>query len=278
MKKIDRQITSYLNYCQFVRYMSPITIKTKTYVLNRFKKYTNLQDIKKLTNKRFNYWIEQEIRDGASARSVNTYNSVVLAFTRYYIELGTKISFNFSLVKKLKENKTTRKFYTESEIEKVIKKCDLETELMIRIMFETGMRIAELTHLRLINFEGRKITYVGKGRKLREVYLKKETADKINDFVVKNDIRDYLWGGGTVNGEPPTVNTIRNRLKKVFKSAGFENFYPHALRHSFATNLQLHGASVTEIKEMIGHSNIATTERYLHGFDGKLEELFRKYQ
>ena len=62
-----------------------------------------------------------------------------------------------------------------------------------------------------------------------------------------------------------------------FLRAGFEGFYPHALRHSFATNLQMKGATVSEIKEMIGHSSVATTERYLHGFDGRLKELFDRY-
>ena len=64
----------------------------------------------------------------------------------------------------------------------------------------------------------------------------------------------------------------------AFLNAGFEGFYPHVLRHSFATNLQRRGASVAEIKEMMGHSSIATTERYLHEFEGRMEELFEKYR
>ena len=87
-----------------------------------------------------------------------------------------------------------------------------------------------------------------------------------------------MWGAHALNGEPPTVNTVRQRLCSAFEWVGFEGFYPHALRHSFATNLQSKGASVEEIKEMMGHSSIATTERYLHGFEGRMEELFDKYQ
>ena len=71
---------------------------------------------------------------------------------------------------------------------------------------------------------------------------------------------------------------MRRRLREPFYAAGFTDFYPHALRHSFATHLQQRGASVAEIKEMLGHESIATTERYLHSFDGKLEQLFNKYQ
>ena len=159
--------------------------------------------------------------------------------------------------------------------------ADCETGLMIRIMFETGMRIAELTRLRIDNFDGRRVRFVGKGKKMREVYVTDATLALMSEYVMKNGVTGYLWSvcddGLTCNGEPPTINTIRTRLKQAFERAGFSGFYPHALRHSFATNLQLKGASVAEIKEMIGHSSVATTERYLHGFEGRLEELFDKY-
>ena len=112
--------------------------------------------------------------------------------------------------------------------------------------------------------------------------VKAETLGMVTDYVGRYGITWYLWGvcdgGLTLNGEPPTVNTVRLRLRRVFEKAGFDGFYPHALRHSFATDLQVRGASVAEIKEMIGHSSIATTERYLHGFEGKMRELFDKYR
>ena len=117
---------------------------------------------------------------------------------------------------------------------------------------------------------------MGKGTKAREVYMSISTAREMLRFL---DGREgYVWGAHTLNGEPPTVNTVRQRLVVAFADAGFDGFYPHALRHSFATNLQSKGASVEEIKEMMGHSSIATTERYLHGFEGRMEGLFDKYQ
>ena len=101
----------------------------------------------------------------------------------------------------------------------------------------------------------------------------------VEEFAQMRGVQDYLWGlyGYGANGEPPTTATIRKRLRRAFEVAGFNGFYPHALRHSFATDLQRRGASVEEIKEMIGHSSVATTERYLHGFEGRLLELFDKY-
>ena len=277
MVKIDRQVGDYLEYCEKVRCMSDATVRMKRNVLERFVKVTGLGDLSGLTNGVFNAWVANEVARGVSHRSVNAYNAVILAMTRYFIGVGVAVPLKIALVGKLKEGETRRRFYTASEVGRVVMKADYKTGLMITLMFETGLRIAELVNLRLTDFDGRRIKFIGKGRKPREVYIKKSTLAWLREYIEKYEIKDYLWGD-TINGEPPTVATVRKRLRRPFFEAGFEDFYPHALRHSFATDLQYNGASVEEIKEMIGHESLATTERYLHGFDGRLMELFDKYR
>lgn len=276
MKAIYKQIESYLTYCQKVRRMSEVTLRTKRYTLIRFADETGLRDLHKLSNCIFNQYIAKMVQNKTSGRSINTYSATIISFVKYYQELGLVIPFKPVLVQKQKEKKTERKFYTAKEIGRVIKAADQETGLIIEIMFETGMRIAEITKLKVTDFQWQKIQFIGKSRKLREVYIKKGTFEKVQDFIKKYKIQNSLWGK-TLNGEPPTPSTIRKKLKRAFLKAGFKDFYPHALRHSFATNLQSKGASIAEIKEMMGHASIATTERYLHGFDGKLKDLFEKY-
>lgn len=279
MKKIQNQIANYLNYCEKICRMSPTTMNTKRNICKRFVAATMLRDLSELDNEIYNKWITHEMSRGISARSLNTYNSTILAMVQYHREMGMIIPLQNAMLRKLKEAKPRRSFYTAAEIARVLKFAQPETRLMIKIIFETGMRIAEITWLRLKNIEGRRIEFIGKGQKPREVYIRKDTAKELADYIAHHQITDYIWGakGGT-NHEPPTVVTIRKRLRKPFFAAGFTDFYPHALRHSFATDIQMKGASVVEIKEMLGHENIATTERYLHGFDGRLEELFDKYR
>lgn len=278
MKKINQQIQNYLKYCEYTRRMSPVTLEIKRYTLARFVTSTGIKDLRKLTNAVFDGWVEHEVRRRVSPRSLNTYNAVVLAMVRYFTDSGLKIPLQISLIKKAKVGRPERKFYALVDVERVISGCDFETGLMVRLMFETGMRIAELARLKVTDFDGARVRFIGKGQKLREVYLGADTYRLVHNYVSSFGVGGYLWGANALNGEPPTINTIRKRLKEAFTRAGYEGFYPHALRHSFATNLQLRGASVAEIKEMIGHSSIATTERYLHGFDGRLEELFEKYR
>ena len=278
MKRIEKQVMSYLYYCEKIRGMSDTTMRFKKYVISEFIKVSRLGDLRRLDNRTFDEWVLYEVRRGVSARSLNTYKAIILAMVRYFMDSGMKIPLNMKLIQKTSKGKLERKFYAREEIDGVIDDADFVVGLMIRIMFETGMRIAELTRLRISDFKGRKVTFIGKGKKEREAYISKGTYNILKKFIKEYGVHDYLWGFKAINGEPPTVNTIRNRLKNAFKMAGFEGFYPHALRHSFATNLQIKGASVVEIKEMMGHESIATTERYLHGFDGRLEELFEKYR
>ncbi len=277
MKNIYDQIENYLTYCEKVRKMSPVTINTKRYILTRFARETELRSLKKLSNPIFDNYIAKLTEAGASGRSVNTYSANILTFVKYQQKLGLKMPFRPTLAKKLKETKIERTFYTKKEIGKVLKIADFETKLMIKMMFETGMRISEVANLKKANFSGQRIRFIGKGNKAREVYISPATLKMLEKYLEKNQIRDFLWGK-TLNCEPPTAHTLRKRLKQAFSRAGFANFYPHALRHSFATNLQKNGASVAEIKEMMGHSSVATTEKYLHGFDGKMRELFEKYR
>lgn len=279
---IVEQMGDYLVYCKKVRRMAETTLATKQNVLERFVSATGLSDITELTNETFNEWMSKEVARGIAPSSVNTYNSVVVAMVRYYQGVGINVPLNLMLIGKLKEGRTQRKFYTAKEIGIVVANTDKMTGLMIRMLFETGMRIAELVRLRVSDVSGRCVRFIGKGRKPREVYLTAKTLKSLEKYIEWSGVHGYLWAyseyGLTLNGEPPAVHTVRLRLRQAFEGAGFEGFYPHALRHSFATDLQLKGASVAEIKEMMGHSSVSTTERYLHGFEGRLKELFDKYR
>jgi len=283
MRKIEEEIRGYLDYCKNTRRMSGVTLANKRDILGRFADVTGVEAVEMISNLEFDKWMAHLDFLGVSETTTNTYNATVIAMVRYFQDVGVYVPLNLNLIRKLKGVRKPRKSYTEEEILMVVGAAessgnleDFETGLMILVMAETGMRIAELTRLSTAEISGQRIMFVGKGRKLREVYLTASTAECLMEFLAGRE--GYVWGGASLNGEPPCVNTVRTRMTMAFLNAGFEGFYPHALRHSFATNLQRRGASVAEIKEMMGHSSIATTERYLHEFEGRMEELFEKYR
>ena len=283
MPKINHQITEYLDYCKNIRQMSATTIYNKQSILLKFTRDTRIEAVESITNHIYDDWVRREFSHSVARASLNIYTSTILSLLKFYRNSGVRINFNFNNVPYYKPTKAPRKFYSKTEIERVLKYADEIEKLMIEIMFETGIRIAELANLEVNNLDGTKITFIGKGAKSREVYINIQTLESLQSYLDRYQIYEgSIWQVvdrvKTENGEPPTVATIRKKLQKVFEKAGFEGFYPHALRHSFATDLQKKGATIPEIKEMMGHSSIATTERYLHGFEGRLEELFKKYR
>lgn len=279
LKSIDKQIDEYLNYCENVRRMSEQTLHSKRWICREFLKAIKIGSLSELSNKHINEWIEEQTARGCSGRTINGRLVNLVAMLRYFQDMG--ISFpklKLRLIIKCKEQPPRRVYYTREQIEQVLRYADHLEWLLIKLCFDCGLRISELRNLRLMNLNGRMVTFIGKGSKARESYMSEEARSRLDDWIQRNRISDFIWVRTPGKNEPMSVEDIRYLMRKPFYQAGFKNFYPHALRHSFATDIQKHGASLMETKEMLGHARIETTERYVHGLEGHLEYFFDKYK
>ena len=279
IRQIDKQIDEYLNYCENVRRMSEQTLHGKRWICREFLKTIKIDSLNELSNKHVNEWIAEQTARGCSGRTINSRLVNLVAMLRYFQDMG--ISFpklKLRLIIKCKEQPPRRVYYTREQIEQVLRYADHLEWLLIKLCFDCGLRISELRNLRLMNLNGRMVTFIGKGSKARESYMSEEARSRLDDWIQRNRISDFIWVRTLGKNEPMSVEDIRYLMKKPFYQAGFKNFYPHALRHSFATDIQKHGASLMETKEMLGHARIETTERYVHGLEGHLEYFFDKYK
>lgn len=279
LKSIDKQIDEYLNYCENVRRMSEQTLHSKRWIFREFLKTIKIDSFSELSNKHINEWIAEQTARGCSGRTINSRLVNLVAMLRYFQDMG--ISFpklKLRLIIKCKEQPPRRVYYTREQIEQVLRYADHLEWLLIKLCFDCGLRISELRNLRLMNLNGRMVTFIGKGSKARESYMSGEARSRLDDWIQRNRISDFIWVRTPGKNEPMSVEDIRYLMRKPFYQAGFKNFYPHALRHSFATDIQKHGASLMETKEMLGHARIETTERYVHGLEGHLEYFFDKYK
>lgn len=279
LKAIDKQIDEYLNYCENVRRMSEQTLHGKRWICREFLKTIKIDSLSELSNKHINEWIAEQTARGCSGRTINSRLVNLVAMLRYFQDMG--ISFpklKLRLIIKCKEQPPRRVYYTREQIEQVLRYADHLEWLLIKLCFDCGLRISELRNLRLMNLNGRMVTFIGKGSKARESYMSEEARSRLDDWIQRNRISDFIWVRTPGKNEPMSIEDIRYLMRKPFYQAGFKNFYPHALRHSFATDIQKHGASLMETKEMLGHARIETTERYVHGLEGHLEYFFDKYK
>lgn len=277
-KPIVRQCNAYLSYCQNTRQMSRCTLKSKVETYKFLIKETKCDDLRNFTNKTYDKFVKSESERGVSARTINSRTAHIIAMVRYYREMGMNIPLRIPLIPKLKELPPRRISYTREQIEEVLSGCTSSLQwLLIKILFDTGMRIAELRNLTVEQIEGKKIRFIGKGKKDRVVYIGNETLLRLKQYTSERHIETgRIWLNEW--GYPMCSGTLRRIMQNAFYACGYTDFYPHALRHSFGTDIQRQGADLMVIKEMMGHSNVTTTQKYLHGLDNRLEEMFEKYR
>lgn len=262
---LKKQILDYIDYCKNVRRMSPATIKYKEWCFNEFVRNVNIKSLEDVTNSDINRWTAIMTKKNYTAVSINHCLCQIIVLLKWSRDMGITIkNVHLSLIVKQKEpDKLERQSYTRSEINSALQYANLREWIMLELMFECGLRLEELKGLRLKNINGRGMNIVGKGRKLRFVMMSKKTREKLDTYIEKEDINDYLFPGREKN-KSLSGNQIRRLTNRCFEKAGLYDYHPHKLRHSFAMDLlEVQGLSVRQIQHLLGHSKIETTEIYL---------------
>lgn len=166
------------------------------------------------------------------------------------------------------------------------KNNSLRNSTITEVLYSCGVRVSELINIKIsdIFFEDFLIKVSGKGNKERFVPMSKSSKIMIKDYISserfniipKKGYQDFLFLNN--RGQKLSRVMIYTILNIAKKRLGFKkNISPHLLRHSFATHLIENGADISSIQKMLGHSNITTTERYLHVSKKHLIETIKKY-
>lgn len=282
---IENQLRAYLNWSKNIRQVTTSTYENKTVMLKRFVKEIGLEDIIELSNKTFDKWVQKRIMKKCNTgrqyniNSVRTEIAVIVAWLEWLKDMDYKLKIKTRMIIKPKAIPSRRKWYTSNNIAKVLDHCeDLIDEVMIRVLFDTGLRAREFVNLKLSDIDNRTIYVFGKGRKQGWVYISEYTRERLNLWVQVMHIKDYIWIKGTRRDYygQMSVDGIRKRLKAVFKRAGFDDFQMHEMRHSFATDLRNKGADMDVIQKLMRHSSLQVTQHYLHNLEGDLCPVWDK--
>lgn len=271
---IDEQVEEYLADCK-KRNLSPKTIINYRDEVARLLKDVEADRIQKVTNE----MIEEHLKmHDWSPCYINHHIISLKTMFRWFDARGYKLKFKPELLKRTIEPEKNLLYFTKEQIDKVLDECDTMDWIMIRLCFECGLRISELDNLKPEDIEGNRIKFIGKGRKCREVYVSDDLRQAIESWIAYHQGWDYLWMQ-EINGRRRlyTVNGLRKRMQKAFNRAGFDEFHPHALRHSFATHVVNNGAPLHIVRDMMGHTRVSTTMRYIHRLDGQLQKAFSEY-
>jgi len=236
------------------------------------------------------FWIVKLSEKQINNRSINRKISSLKAYFKFLQKIGVSDCSPLVKHKALKTSKKIEIPFSELEMENVFLKMEfsenfegVRDELLIHVLYVTGMRRAEIIALKVtdVNFESATIKVLGKRNKERLIPMLSETKNKFKaylemrkELVVIND-RDVVFL--TNSGNKLYETLVYRLINKYFREVSSKvKTSPHILRHTFATHLLNKGADLNAVKELLGHSSLASTQVYTHNSIAELKKVHAK--
>lgn len=284
--------TKFLEYLLFEKKYSRHTLTAYKNDLETFSIYIkdtfDQDEIGSVNYSQIRSWIVSLVDKGLSNRTVNRKISSLKTYYKFLLKTKQLEASPLSAHKALKTAKKIQVPFSESEISEVLKVFaannfeEARNKLIVELFYSTGIRRAELIHIKVsdINFSEKSLKVLGKRNKERIIPLLEGIIISIKNYLghrkqVENIHSEnflLLTKKGVKLNESLVYRIINDYFGLV---SGKVKRSPHILRHSFATHLLNQGADMNAVKELLGHSSLASTQVYTHN---SMAELSRVYQ
>ena len=264
----------YFQYLRVEKGVSNDTIQNYLYDLRQFFACLDKREVGDLKSDDIQQFIRIQTQNMMSVPTILRRISSIKNFY-LFLEKERIISFQIEELDKPKGAKKLPICISIEEVEALLNAPDLSKpegqrdRAMLEVMYSSGLRISELLSLKLkqINYERGTIRIIGKGNKERIVPIGDYALDYLNLYLEdgrrKNKNRNSEFLFLNRYGDPVSRVYFFKQVKKYAKEANIkEEISPHTLRHCFATHMLENGAELRAVQEMLGHTNIATTQIY----------------
>lgn len=324
-------IKDFLEYLEIERNVSQLTIRNYGHYLSRFlgflagysptplvlseaksrsagksgeqtreaEKNVKVSDISSESIRQYRLYLSRYVDDhGISLKRVTqNYHLIALrSFLKYLLKRDIAVVAPEKIDLPKAESRSI-KFLEREQVDRLLNmpeisdKEGLRDKAILEILFSTGLRVSELTHLNrdTINFDRKEFGVIGKGRRARVVFLSDSAVEWLKRYLDgREDDAPALFirysGKKPDVGQNPkeamrlTPRSVQRLVEKYVKKARLPiKITPHGLRHSFATDLLSGGADLRAIQEMLGHKNVSTTQIYTHITNPQLKEIYTKF-
>ena len=234
-------------------------------------------------------WMESMMDKGNSAATVSRRLSALKTFYRFALARHYVESDPVYSIKGPKKEKPLPQFVKESEMDELLDSQawgddynNVRARTIIILFYETGMRLSELVNLddKDVNFVTSEIKITGKGNKQRIVPFGDELKNTLLEFRWLRDASVevktpalVVSDKGTRMSPSKVQDIVRSNLSRV---CSLKKKSPHVLRHSFATAMLNHHVGIENLKKLLGHANISTTEIYTHTTFEQLKRVYNE--
>lgn len=284
-------VDKFLEYLSCELNRSQKTVESYSDDLSRFEEFArNLSDSfswETVDTDMVRDWMEAMMEKGNRASTVCRRLSALKMFYRFALTRHYVDSDPAYRVQAPKKEKPLPQFLKESEMDELLDKQtwgesyeEVRARTIIIMFYETGVRVSELVGLddKDVNFTSRQIKVLGKGNKERIVPFGDELYEALRDYIQLRDESVEKKSTAlflTVEGNRMGIKTVWVLVKKhLSRVSSLKKRSPHVLRHTFATAMLNHDAGIEDLKKLLGHAKVSTTEIYAHT---TFEQLKRVY-
>ena len=290
--EINEAFERYLQFCMFEKQLTNVTI---TDYKDDFKKFLyyfpNIKDTDDLSKDDFDNFTFNQSIDELSEKTISRRITFLKGF---YIFLESEKIVTKDIIDNIEMPKTPKKlpvYLTKEEVDRLLdvipltNKNHIRNKAMVEIMYCSGLRVSELCSLKMkqVNVNERIITVLGKGKKERSIPIREESLKYLLLYIneVRNKLKlivDKSYVFLNLKGKKISRQYFFIEIRKYAKMAGIEKeIHPHSLRHSFATHLLENGADLRVVQELLGHTNIETTQIYTHLTNEKILNQYDQF-
>ncbi|PIR80100.1 MAG: hypothetical protein COU25_01935 [Candidatus Levybacteria bacterium CG10_big_fil_rev_8_21_14_0_10_35_13] len=298
-------IDQFLEYLEIEKNCSKLTLRDYKHYLDVFSNWLSsslpgktVEDLDLSIIRKYRVFLANQADDKGQTRMRVTQNYYVIAlrsFLRFLIKNDFK-TLEPSKIDLPKTESRSLKFLTKEMVDRLVTTPDTSKEEGIRdraimeLLFSTGLRVSELVSLNKdkIDLDRREFGVIGKGSKLRLVFISDRAADWVKRYLDerKDKFKPLFirYSGATIEeNDGERMRLTARSVERVVRKYVLRSKIPvndatvHTLRHSFATDLLHNGADLRSVQEMLGHKNIATTQIYTHITNPQLRDTHRAF-
>lgn len=257
-----------------LRNFSPKTIKVYLYYNKELLRFASYKSPIKITGQDIKDYLDFLISKGLSRSTIDL---AINALKFYYSTILERKFFVNNKIKRPKKEKTLPIVLSKEEIKRMIDNIDnLKHQLMVVLLYSSGLRVSELVGLRLNNIDTQRKTIhicAGKGKKDRITVISQKAIELIDQYLLEYQPLEYVFESYEP-GKKISTRTVQLAVVEAGQKAGIKKTIgPHTLRHSFATHMLENGVNLRYIQSMLGHARLETTQIYTKVATNKFNEI-----
>lgn len=275
-------IGEYLEYLEIEKGLAQNTIDAYRRDLEKFSDNINAENLREIDRGKINLYVRMLKENKYAPTSIIRKIASLRGFFKWATSIGIIDKNPASTLEQPKVPQRLPKVITVKEVEELLHNNLTPLEhVMMELLYSCGLRVSELVNLKVndIDLSSKYVRCFGKGSKERLIPIGETAKNIVKEYLVERDIlikkynitskRLLILENGRYVTRQDVYNFIHAQGKLIHK-----NISPHTLRHSFATHLLENGADLRIVQELLGHSDVSTTQLYTHISKKRLKEVY----